>query len=342
MHVLAAPDKFRGTATAAEVAAAVAAAAADVGASCTRRPMSDGGEGLLDVVGGPDRETTVTDPLGRPVPAPWRLDASDSVPRAVLETARANGLVLVGGAAGNDPVAASTQGVGELVLAALDAGAERLLVGVGGSATTDGGAGMLDVLDGEGALDRLRAAAVTVCCDVTTRFVDAAAVFGPQKGATPHQVELLTGLLRKTRADYLRRFGVDPQDVVGSGAAGGLAGAFAVLGARLVPGVDVVADAVGFDAALPDADLVVTGEGRLDATSLHGKVVGAVVRRARAAGVPALVIVGDRDPAVSVDGADVLALVEEVGAGRAHADTAAALREVVGRALRERGGRLSR
>ncbi|MCU1354303.1 MAG: glycerate kinase, partial [Acidimicrobiales bacterium] len=139
---MAAPDKFRGTATAAEVAGAIATGARRAGARCTEVPVADGGEGLLDVLGGPNRMTVVTGPLGDPVEAPWRLARGT----AVIEMARASGLALVGGAEGNDSIAAATHGTGELIAAALDAGAKRVIVGVGGSATTDGGLGALRAL----------------------------------------------------------------------------------------------------------------------------------------------------------------------------------------------------
>src|SRR3954454_22183543 len=139
VHVVAAPDQFRGTATAAEVAAAIGRAATAAGHRCDQAPRADGGEGTLEALGGPNRTTTVTGPLGEPVDAAWRLDRG----RAVIEMARASGLELAGGADENDAVAASTTGTGELLAAAIDAGAKRVLVGVGGSATTDGGLGAL-------------------------------------------------------------------------------------------------------------------------------------------------------------------------------------------------------
>ena len=144
-------------------------------------PVADGGEGFLDVLGGPNRSTMVMGPLGDPVDAPWRLAKGT----AVIEMARASGLQLVGGAAGNDPIAATTYGTGELVAAALDAGARRILVGVGGSATTDGGLGALRAIF---APHRLRRVELFVACDVRTRFTEAAAVFAGQKGATPAEV----------------------------------------------------------------------------------------------------------------------------------------------------------
>ena len=200
--VLAAPDAFKGTAAAAEVAGAVAAAAVDAGWVCDECPLSDGGEGFATVIsaagtrpggsGGPAHrahgghwvETAVTGPIGGRVVARWYLDGA----QAVIESATASGLPLAGGAAGNDPVAATTRGTGELIVAAIGAGARRILVGVGGSATTDGGLGAVEAIDAAGGLQGVD---VVVACDVQTLFVDAAEIFGPQKGATPDQVVVL-------------------------------------------------------------------------------------------------------------------------------------------------------
>lgn len=174
MLVVATPDKFRGTATATEVAAAIGRAAAGAGWACDEVPLADGGEGTLEALGGPNRTSRVTGPLGEPVEAAWRLDGRT----AVIEMARASGLELVGGPAGNDPVAASTTGTGELIVAAVESGATRVIVGVGGSATTDGGVAALRVLS---ALAHMRSAELVVACDVRTAFLDAAEVFAPQK-----------------------------------------------------------------------------------------------------------------------------------------------------------------
>ncbi|HET8618572.1 MAG TPA: glycerate kinase, partial [Acidimicrobiales bacterium] len=179
-----APDKMRGTASAREVAAAVGRAAATAGWACDQVPVADGGEGTLAVLGGPNRSTPVTGPLGEPTVARWRLDGHT----AVVEMAQASGLALVGGADGNDPVGASTIGTGELLAAAVDAGARRVLVGLGGSATTDGGLGALRALY---PLHRLAGIDIVALCDVRTGFIDAAPVFAPQKGASAAQVELL-------------------------------------------------------------------------------------------------------------------------------------------------------
>jgi glycerate kinase len=238
-------------------------------------PLADGGEGTLQVLGGPNRTSQVEGPLGLPATAQWRLhDAT-----AVIEMAQASGLQLVGGAAGNDAVLASTVGTGQLIDEALTLGARRIIVCVGGSATTDGGLGAVQAITKH---KMLRDVDVVVACDVRTTFVDAATTFAPQKGATDQQVRFLTARLVGAADHYLARFGVDVRALPGSGAAGGLAGGLAALGARLVPGFDLVASEVGFAAALSDGDFVITGEGRLDATSFTGKVVGEVARHAAA------------------------------------------------------------
>lgn len=326
-RVVAAPDKFKGTASAPEAAAAIAAAGRAIGYTCREIPLADGGEGTLDVFGGANRTTTVTGPLGARVRAGWRLDGE----RAVIEMARASGLLLAGGAASNDPLAATTTGTGELVAAAITAGATDIIVGVGGSASTDGGLGALRVLaprDGHGALPA--GIQLRVCADVRTRFLDAAAIFGPQKGASPSQVVQLSERLAELRRCYLDWYGLDVQTLDRSGAAGGLAGGLAAIGAQLVEGFDTLADAAGLNDSLADADLVVTGEGRFDAESLHGKVVGGVIARARSCGLPVLVVCGSADPSVAVpDGVAVTALVDIFGALEPFADTAGCISTAV-------------
>jgi glycerate kinase len=288
--LLAAPDKFRGSATAPEVAAAIAAAAEAAGWACVQLPLADGGEGTLDAFGGANRRTTVTGPLAIPVDAPWRM-GDDGV--AVIESARASGLDLAGGAEGNDPVGATSRGTGELVAAAVAEGARRIIVSLGGSATTDGGFDTVEVLEAYAPFDgREGRPDMLVACDVRTPFRDAAVVFGPQKGASPEQIVELTGRLDRLAALYRQRYRVDLSTVPGSGAAGGLGGALAALGARLVPGLDLIAEHTGLADAVRGADAVVTGEGKLDAESFNGKVVGGVVELARRHGVPALVVAG--------------------------------------------------
>jgi glycerate 2-kinase len=321
MRVVAAPDKFKGTATAAQVARVIADAVAAAGGRCDQVPMADGGEGTLEALGGANRTTLVAGPLGDPVQAGWRLSRGT----AVIEMAAASGLDLVGGPEGNDPVSASTTGTGDLISAALDAGARRIIVGVGGSATTDGGLGALRAVH---PFPRLRGVELVVACDVRTRFVDAAELFAPQKGASPSQVELLRRRLERLVQVYRDEHGVDVSDIPGGGAAGGLAGGLAAIGAQLVSGFELVADELDLDERIEGADLVITGEGFLDEQSFEGKVVGGVAEMAESFGVPVLAIVGavyDR-----VDGPlEVVSLEERFGVERAHDDPLGCVGEVV-------------
>jgi glycerate 2-kinase len=324
-HVVAAPDKFRGTATAHEVAAAVAAAAHATGWTVDEVPVSDGGEGFREVFAGRRHPLRVAGPLGQPVEAEWRM--LDDGRTAVIEMAEASGLTLAGGPAGNDPMNASTAGTGELIADAVKAGAKRILLGVGGSASTDGGLGALDVLEPHA---RLAGVEIRVACDVETRFVDAAAVFAPQKGATPSQVRLLTRRLERLAQLYLERFGVDVTDIVGGGAAGGLAGGLAAIGATLGSGIALVAEVLELSERIEGADLVVTGEGFLDEESFHGKAVGGVVALAAEAGVPVLVVAGDvlDDPPVPYR-----SLVARYGLEAAFAETTRLITEIVAEEL---------
>jgi glycerate kinase len=257
---------------------------------------------------------------------------------AVVEMARASGLTLAGGAEGNDPVQATTYGTGELIATALDEGARRVIVAVGGSATTDGGLGCLTALGPR----RLRGVDVTVACDVEIMFLDAAEVFAPQKGATPAQVALLRRRLERLAQVYERDYGIDVRTIPGSGAAGGLAGGLAALGAALVPGFDVVADALSLAERVQDVDLVVTGEGFLDAQSFAGKAVGGVVELASDAAVAVLVVAGDiyvdELPPGALDNLQVVSLVQRFGAQKAREDVTACVEEVVAEALRTRAG----
>ena len=315
------PDKFRGTLTAAGAAEALArgleAAAVDRRRFTEVRclPLADGGEGTLDALlaasGGSRRRATVTGPLGDPVEAEWGMLPDGT---AVVESARASGLALVDGP--NDPLAASSRGTGELIRAAVRGGARRILVAVGGSAMTDGGLGAVDALGWS-----LAGLDVTVACDVTTPFVDAARRFGPQKGATAAQVALLTRRLERLAEVYRQRTGCDVTTLDHGGAAGGLAGGLAALGARLEPGFDVVARAAGFEAALAGVDLVLTGEGRFDGTSLDGKVTGGVLEWAASEGVAHRAVVAGQvaeelrsgeEAEPLLDGVLVLSLVDRV------------------------------
>jgi glycerate kinase len=277
------PDGFKGTFSARQVAEAIAAGVRDGGFEAVELPLADGGEGTLDTLlaqGGERRTATVAGPLGDPVEADYGL--LDGGRTGVVEMARASGLTLVPEER-RDPWAASTRGTGELIAAAAADGAERILVAVGGSATTDGGAGAL-----AGLVD-VAVPPLTVLCDVATPYEDAAVVFGPQKGADPKMVERLTERLDEIASTLPR----DPRGVPMTGCAGGLSGAlWSAHGADLVSGADFVLDLLDFDRLLGDADLVITGEGRLDAQSAAGKIVGVVATRCRTARVPCVAVVG--------------------------------------------------
>lgn len=362
MRVVACPDKFKGTLSASAVAAAIAHGAQRAGVAprdIRQQPMADGGEGMLEAFGGANQHRAVVGPLGGEVDAGWRLDGDI----AVIEMARAAGLALVGGAQRNDPLSATTRGVGQLVRFALDEGARQVVVGVGGSATTDGGIGAVEAICGfpPGAAlsvdsssralgrhvanaDYIRRAEIVVACDVTTKFMDAPRIFGPQKGASDADVAALERRLDEIARHYIRAFGIDVRELSRAGAAGGLAGGLAALGARLEDGFTVVADEVRLAQQLADADVVVTGEGKLDATSLAGKVPAGVARLAGGAAV--LVVAGVVDgpteryashlaASSAAASVEVVSLTERFGDQRARADTAACVAEAVSTYLRE-------
>lgn len=307
-----APDKFRGTATADEVAEALARGARAANFEVATVPLADGGEGTLDALGGVNRSSSVSGPLGHPVEASWRLDSAGT---AIIEAARVSGLALVGGAAHNDPIRANTRGTGTLINEALSNGAKKIIVTVGGSATTDGGRGAVDVID----LRRLSGAELIVATDVRALFLDAAKVFGPQKGASADQVNELTKRLEQEARYYLQRFGIDVRRVVGSGAAGGLAGGLCAIGARIVDGFALVAAHVGLVDQLKASDIVLTGEGCVDQSSLDGKVVGGVLALAQELGVRAGIVAGRID--YPVPGIPTISLVEAFGEKQAFTDT---------------------
>ncbi len=324
MKILLAPDSFKECLSAAEVAAAMARGVRRVlpAAELVELPLGDGGEGtaaaLCSATGGHWRTCRVRGPLGDPVEA--RLALLGDGHTAVVEMAEAAGLHLLPPAA-RDPARASTYGVGELIRAALDAGATRLILALGGSATNDGGAGMAQalgarLLDASGAelppggaalqrlhridlsgLDpRLAMLRVDAACDVVnplTGPTGASAVFGPQKGATPAQVTELDAALAHYATMIERDIGLALERTPGAGAAGGLGGgAMAFLGARLVRGVELVLEAVGFDRHLKGAALVLTGEGRIDGQTAYGKLPSGVAQAAGAQGVPVVALAG--------------------------------------------------
>lgn len=299
MTFLIAPDKFKGTLSAAEVAAAIAAGVPGDADLC---PIADGGEGttavLLDAGGGEWRDAPASDPLGRPLDCRFALLGDGST--AVVEVAEASGLWRLRPDE-LDPAAASSRGTGELLAAARDAGAERILLACGGSATTDGGLGALETFDPRGV--------ELVClCDTDAPFVSAARLYAPQKGASPALVDELERHLRRIATELPH----DPSGLPFAGAAGGLAGGLWAHGARLVSGARHVLGAVGFDRRLAGAAALVTGEGCLDATTMRGKAVGEVARRARRAGVPCHAIVG-RDELGGHAGRELFASVHEAG-----------------------------
>lgn len=295
---LVAPDSFKGTFDAFAVAEAIAAGIEAGGGAADRCPVADGGEGtmavLLAALGGERRRVAVHDPLRRPIEASFALLGDGGT--AVVETAEASGLDLVAPAE-RDAERADTFGSGELIAAAVASGARKVLVAVGGSATTDGGKGALEALREAGALE---AAAVEVLCDVQPPYEDAARLFAPQKGADHAAVERLSARLDQLANELPR----DPRGVPMTGCAGGLSGALWAHGAKLRPGAAFVLAAIGFDSRLAAADAVVSGEGRFDAHSLRGKVVGEIASRCARAGKSLHLVVGgvrlDDDPPAAV------------------------------------------
>ena len=284
--ILVAPDGFKGTFSAAEVAAAVARGLRLAGRDAEEMPVADGGEGTMEVLvsalGGELHTATVADPLGRPVEASFALLSDGET--AIVETAQASGLWRVAEEE-RDAWAASTRGTGELMAAAVEAGAHKVILTVGGSATSDGAAGALEALD-EAEVDPR----IEVLCDVRTAFEDAARVFGPQKGADEETVTRLEGRLEELAEAAPR----DPRGEPMTGAAGGLSGGlWAYRDARLLPGAAYVLDALGFDERMRAAAFVVTGEGRLDEQTLQGKICGEVATRCRQHGVACHAIVGE-------------------------------------------------
>jgi len=287
LPVLVAPDSFKGSLPASEVAEHVASGLEQRGRDAVRLPVADGGDGtldvLLDALGGERVCVRVSDPLGRPIDAELGL-LDDGT--AVVEAARASGLALVDERE-RDAWRASTRGTGELIAAAAEAGAREVIVAVGGTATTDGGADAIAALQSVGASPRMRLA-----CDVRTPWERAARVFGPQKGADPETVRRLERRLARLARAAPR----DPRGVPLSGCGGGLSGGlWAHFGARLEPGAALVLDMIGFDERMRAARFVVTGEGLIDAQTLAGKAVGEVATRSRQGGVACHAVVGSED-----------------------------------------------
>jgi glycerate kinase len=308
--VVVAPDKFKGSVTAADAAAALAGGIlrSAPSAQVERHPIADGGEGTVDLLlahGWEPRSAQVEGPLGGTVTAQWaRLGDT-----AVLEAAAACGLgLLPGPPTPATALAASTTGVGQLLEAALDDGATRLLVGIGGTASTDGGAGAVAAVRAE----RWGGVRLEVACDVRNPLLGpsgAAAVYGPQKGADPGTVTLLEERLAGWSETLRARTGRAVADQPGTGAGGGLAyGLAAGLGGRIVPGAATLLELTGTLARIRQADLLVVGEGSLDEQSLYGKAPVALATTAAEAGVPVVAVVGR-------------SLVDPASAARAGIDT---------------------
>ena len=324
MKIVIAPDSFKESLTALEVAEAIEAGLKKVlpDAEYVKVPMADGGEGtvqsLVDATEGRLISAEVCAPLGNKVKAEFGLSGDGRT--AIIEMAAASGMHLVPPEARN-PLRTTSYGTGELICAALDEGVEKIIVGIGGSATNDGGAGMLQALGallldahhqpigaGGGCLQdlaaidlsgldkRLAGVEIVVACDVDNPLCGekgASAVFGPQKGATPEMVQALDSGLLHFAAIAARDLGLDIQSPAGAGAAGGMGGGVLLLpDARLQAGVQIVMEAVKLAEKVQDADLVITGEGRMDAQSVHGKTPIGVAHTAKAFGKPVIAIVG--------------------------------------------------
>jgi glycerate kinase len=351
VRVVIAPDKFKGTLTAREAAAALAAGwrRADRGAAVDEVPVADGGEGtlqtLLAALGGERRRIRVSGPLGDPIEADYAVVESPQGRLGVVEMARASGLALLAESR-RDPTRTTTYGTGELLQAAARERPDRVLVCIGGSATNDAGAGLAQAVgvrlldeDGEdlpaggAALRRLaridirgldpvlRGLDVVVASDVDNPLTGprgASAVYGPQKGATPAQVRVLDEALGHFAAVVHRDLGIDVRDIPGAGAAGGLgAGLVAFLGARIRPGFEVVAEALGLARRLEAADIAVTGEGRYDRQSERGKAPAGVLRMAREAVCRTVLVAGQVEDGVVPPADLVYSLAARAGLAQA-------------------------
>ncbi|NLX14357.1 MAG: glycerate kinase [Phycisphaerales bacterium] len=327
MNIVIAPDSFKEALPAREVCAAIARGVrrAWPNTQIDMIPMADGGEGtvetLIEACGGTLMETLVCGPLGAPVTARWGL-LGHPEHTAVVEMAAASGLGLVPPDRRN-PMLTTTYGTGELILAALETGVDTIMLGIGGSATNDGGAGAAQAVgvrfyDGEGGIcpprlaggylnqvaridisqrhPRIALTQIKVACDVDNPLCGphgAAAVYGSQKGATPEQIATLDANLAHWAELIHREMGRTVSDIPGAGAAGGLgAGLMALFDAKLASGIELVMEAVRLAERIAAADLVITGEGRIDRQSMMGKVISGVARTAKDAGVPAIALVG--------------------------------------------------
>ena len=326
-RIVIASDSFKGSLSSQEVARAAAAGIGKVWPDCETVCMNiaDGGEGtartLTEALGGRMVRSGASDPLGRRISAEYGIVEADGRKTAVIEMSQASGLTLLTPDERN-PLQTSTYGTGEMITDAIGRGCRRFMVGIGGSATNDGGCGMLEALgfrfmdkdgriitglcggrlgdiasiDCSGVMEEVLESEFTVACDVDTVFsgpAGAAAVFGPQKGATPEAVAELEDGMQNLERIIRQNHGIDLSKVPGSGAAGGLGGAFkAFLGATLKRGIDMVLDAAGFDEAIKGADLIITGEGKIDDQTSQGKVISGIVKRAERQNIPVIAIAG--------------------------------------------------
>lgn len=330
MKIVIAPDKFKGSMTALEVAEAVERGLRQVlpDVEIIKVPMADGGEGtvrsLIDATGGVLQEVPVTGPLGEARQASFGILGDGKT--AIIEMAAASGLALVPLERRN-PLITTTRGTGDLIQAAVEAGCQHLIIGIGGSATNDGGLGMAQALGfrfldaagqelgpGGGSLirlahintsqvdPRLQELKVTVACDVNNPLIGpegAAAIYGPQKGATPEMVQQLDQALANFARVVETDLGLTIAEIPGAGAAGGLgAGLMAFLRAELQPGVDIVLDITGLREKLPGAKLVITGEGAMDRQTVYGKTPIGVAKAAKTLGIPVIAIVGSMGPGI--------------------------------------------
>lgn len=328
MKIVIAPDSFKESLTAMQVATAIQQGFSEIypDAEYIKLPMADGGEGtvisMIEATRGQYFNEVVTGPLGLPVEGYWGLMGDGKT--AVIEMAAASGLHHVPMEQRN-PLFTTSHGTGELILAALDHGVERIILGIGGSATNDGGAGMMQALgvvfknerneplevggsalcaladiDLTGLDARLATVSITVACDVNNPLcgsTGASAIFGPQKGATPEMVKILDTALFTYGSLIEKITGNLVLNVAGAGAAGGMGAALlGLLGAQLKPGIDIVIKALNLESQIEDADLVITGEGRIDSQSVHGKTPIGVARSAKRFNIPVIALAGGLTP----------------------------------------------
>lgn len=360
MKILVSTDKFKGTLSALQAGVAILKGLRRSGRAVELRlhPLADGGDGTLEcfLSGGATRiECRVHDPLMRPVQASYALLADGST--ACIEMATASGLMLLRKEE-YTPLRTTSLGTGELIRDAISRGARNVLLGIGGSATNDGGTGMMVALgtrfldkvgdevfpcggslgrvaevDERNLLPGLRSTTFTALCDVTNPFYGedgAAAVYAPQKGASQHEVRLLDSALQHLASVIMRTKGIDLQRVPGAGAGGGLAGgAVAWLGAHLRSGIETIMEQTDFDRALQWADVVITGEGKVDRQSARGKVVSGVIQRAQQAGKRVILVCGQAEPEAAWPNVPIYTMVEYAGPARSFDKPAETLEQLV-------------